>query len=453
VVAYEAWLDITTCVQLRRGILSVKRKADNPRLIHAVVICEYKEPLDVLEATVNSLADTTLAAETIVVLACESRDAQARPSFEELRAKFGNCFRDMLLTLHDLAPGEVAGKSSNENHSVRQLYAYTQREGLDPDRIMVTICDADSNFDPVFFEQVEDSFWRQPNGRQFIYNAPWSCRRNLATCDLIVHSFDLDRCHYDMFVGEQFRYAQSNYSLILGFAHDTNYWDPTNTSEDMHTTLKALAFGGPGVVRVWSIIENDAVTDSGDRWVQALRHMWGVEEVAWMALLYPKLPLHTWYVLMTRAFTVFCEALMPAPIITVLIMGMLGILDSFSTKTRVLAIAYFVAWECIAIVRTALREWFIHNYVLAHRKDIMATSTLRWVLILVSRPVLLRLGHFVYNFLATWVVLFRMARGLTTWKYIVAPKFANPSKPRPVHWKGLLGSAASKNATTEEHVS
>jgi hypothetical protein len=231
-----------------------------------------------------------------------------------------------------------------------------------------------------------------------------------------------------LFSGGEFRNAQSNYSLLLSFAHDIDYWDPTNTSEDMHTTLKALAFGGSGVVRVWSIIENDAVTNTYDRWVQALRHMWGVEELGWLAELYPKISLATWQTITGRALTLFYGGLMPPAYLCMALWIYLGVLDSLSPKSKTLIIACIVAGECTTIVRVALREWFIHRYVLAHRKDFMVTSMRRWVVVVVLFPVLRRLGSLIYNTFATWTVLFKMARGLTTWKYVVAPKAATKTQ-------------------------
>jgi hypothetical protein len=79
--------------------------------------------------------------------------------------------------------------------------------------------------------------------------------------------------------------VESNYSLTLGFAHAIDCWDTTNTSEDYHTMSKGMASTGGGknvvVQVVWSLILNDSVCGCSiqDRWVQAMRQMWGIEEV------------------------------------------------------------------------------------------------------------------------------------------------------------------------------
>lgn len=146
---------------------------------------------------------------------------------------------------------------------------------------MVTVCDADSLFDTVFLEQLEGEFWRMPDGRRCLYDSPINTYRNLPECCLMTQLMEVSRCQFTLFSGGSFRPAQSNYSLTLGFAHELDYWDPSNTSEDFHTTLKAMAVTGSGsnvVVRVWSLILNDSVAGFTDRWTQAKRHMWGLVE-------------------------------------------------------------------------------------------------------------------------------------------------------------------------------
>lgn len=216
-------LDIFTFVMLLHG----KRRRTLPkdkRLIHAVIVTQYKEPLEVLNATVSSLAESTLAHSTIVVLACEDRDPDANKMFEVLEERYSHYFRDFIKSSHKLAPGEIAGCSSNENHAARHVYEYAIGEGLDPSRVMLTICDADSLFDKCYLEHVEAEFWRTPGGERAIYDAPINTYRNLKECNLFVQACEISRCQDCLFSGMEFRPAQSNYSLCLGLAKDINFW-------------------------------------------------------------------------------------------------------------------------------------------------------------------------------------------------------------------------------------
>ncbi|CAE7258409.1 CC2D2A [Symbiodinium natans] len=296
-VVYDVGREVVVMAKLWQGRQRAELPTDRPLLTHAVVITEYKEPLDVLAATIASLQEQTLAHNTIVVLAQEDRDMEADEAFLSLQAMAEKSFFCFMCTRHKLQPGEVAGKSSNENFAVRQLYNRVPDMGLDPFNVMVTVADADSYFDRVFLEQLESEFWRTPDGRRMLFDSPIHTGRNLAECNLLVQCYEMYRCQTVTFSHLTSQPCQSNYSMTLGFAHELNYWDPDNTSEDLHTTLKVIAYtGAPSdcVVTVWSLIMNDSVTGLQDRWVQAKRHMWGVEEVAWIISLFPVLRWRVW---------------------------------------------------------------------------------------------------------------------------------------------------------------
>jgi hypothetical protein len=222
------WAIISDCITLTMLWHGKQRRhlPKDKRLVHAVVITQYKEPVEVLQATIESLAESTLAHSTVVVLACEERDPNADHVFDILEEKFSHCFRDMIKTSHPLAPGEIAGCSANENYAARQVAKYAQDEGLDPYRVMLTICDADSLFDPVYLEHVEAEFWNslKQGGERCIYNAPINTYRNLGECNLLVQACEMSRCQNDLFSGMEFRPAQSNYSLTLGFAEEIEFW-------------------------------------------------------------------------------------------------------------------------------------------------------------------------------------------------------------------------------------
>ena len=133
-IVSEAW----TFIMLKRGLRRVYQPESLPDLIHAVVVCQYKEPLEVLSATIESLALNTKARNTILCLASETRDNTAQTKFVALREQYGHFFLDFITTYHTLESDEIVGKSSNENFAVRELYEYAQERGLDPFQVSKT---------------------------------------------------------------------------------------------------------------------------------------------------------------------------------------------------------------------------------------------------------------------------------------------------------------------------
>lgn len=287
---------------------------------------------------------------------------------------------------------------------------------------MVTVCDADSLFDTVFLDQLEGEFWRMPDGRRCLYDSPINTYRNFPECSLLIQVTEVMRCQMDVFCGRSFRPAQSNYSLTLGFARELNYWDPTNTSEDMHTTLKAMALTGSAknvVVRVWSLILNDSVAGFCDRWVQAKRHMWGVKEIAWALTQFPVLRLNCWLELVdfpvrTMLMVVPCWLMLLFP-------PVIRVFASLRPETIRVAVAYFIVTQVYIWFKTFIREVYLYRRILAHRQHMMKMSTWYWVRLFIAYPVLEFPSVFIFNTCATWRMLVH-AVSHTTLTYVTAPK-------------------------------
>ena len=441
-ISIEAW----TFVMLHRGRQRRALPDSIPRLVHAIIVCNYKEPLDVLRATIESLADNTLSSSAIVILACEERDQQAKETFAALESEFSSHFRAFFKTSHKLATGEIVGKSSNENHACKELYKFVKREGLDPFQVMVTTCDADSLFDQVFLEQVEAEFCRMPDGRRFIYNSPINTYRNLPECNIIVKGIEVLRCQFDTFTGLDFRPAQSNYSLTLGFAHEINFWDPSNTSEDFHTTLKAMAMTGKGtsvVVRVWSLILNDSVCGFKDRWVQAKRHCWGIEETTFVASLFPVLRMTQWLELFGRVTSQMFGVCVPF-FVPLCFAPTREVIISLRWETQTLMAVLFAASLAYNWIKMILREFFLYKYIIDDRRLLMKRSKIEWMQLVLFWPILSWASKFIFATLATWRVLLH-AVFHETLVYVTAPKALNVSSSETTIQSSLQTSLSTSS--------
>lgn len=428
-LSYDLAQEICTMVMLVRGRSRRSLPAHMPRLIHGIIVCNYKEPIEVLRATVDSIAKNTLSQACFVILACEERDPTAEATFRQLQAEYKNSFLNFIMTKHSLQEGEVVGKSSNENFACRQLYNIMQEQGVDPFQVMVTTCDADSLFDKVYFEHVEAEYCRMPDGRRFIYNAPINTYRNLGECNLLVKIFEISRCQFDCFRGFNFRPAQSNYSLTLGFAQEINFWDPSNTSEDFHTTIKAMAMTGKGrhvVVPVWSFILNDSVTGFHDRWVQAKRHMWGIEEAAFTLLMFPMLRINLWFSLFSMVGTQMFSTCTPS-FLYLAFPAVRAVFWSLRPESQRLLVGLVLASVVYGWVKAIAREVFLYRYILSGRKLMMRRTAVEWLQIVALWPILSEVSVIVFACLATWRVLIH-AVFHETLTYVTAPKALNATE-------------------------
>ena len=123
-------------------------------IVHVCVIPTYKEPLGTLRKTINTLRFQSCAREKLIVcIATESRDRDSPEKVRALLAEFGDSLLGFFYTSHVLTPGEAVGKSSNTAWAVRCVkHTLVNVWGFAEEDVLLTICDADTYFDPQFMD-------------------------------------------------------------------------------------------------------------------------------------------------------------------------------------------------------------------------------------------------------------------------------------------------------------
>ena len=154
-----------------KRIDSEARTVNETPIHHLAVISCYKEPVDLIAASVETLANQTIASNVTMVLSFEEKTPNLLNKQKLLSNLFGYRFHEMVFVTHPFGvEGEIPGKYSNANCGIRTGLAHIkQRRGtaFDPDRILVTTCDADSKFHPRYFEALEYRYeqeFMQKNG-------------------------------------------------------------------------------------------------------------------------------------------------------------------------------------------------------------------------------------------------------------------------------------------------
>src|SRR6185369_2027219 len=130
----------------------LKAFPDWEKVKHIVIIPTYKEPLYILERTMDSLAAQDLPRSQIIpVIAMEAKEDEIERTkkFTALKKKYGKIFKDFFVTVHTLTPGEVVGKASNERFAAIWMKKnYIDHGKHDINYITVTSCDADHKYHP-----------------------------------------------------------------------------------------------------------------------------------------------------------------------------------------------------------------------------------------------------------------------------------------------------------------
>jgi hypothetical protein len=126
-------------------------------LYNAVIVAAYNESLEILEPTIQSIADTSYNNDQlIVVIAYEERGgATIESTVELLQSKFGDTFKAFHLVKHpkDLH-GEVVGKGPNITYAGLFLKKWLKKQQIEYKDVIVTTLDSDNRPHRTYFDYV-----------------------------------------------------------------------------------------------------------------------------------------------------------------------------------------------------------------------------------------------------------------------------------------------------------
>ncbi len=138
---------------------------DCNKIYHAIIFATYKEELETLIPSLQSLADSDFPNERIIlVLATERRDyLRAQKNARALKKKFGSKFFEFLVTTHTDIPGEVKAKGANVKWAAKVLQKYIASKKIDFENVIVTTCDADTRVHEKYFSALTYQYITNPN--------------------------------------------------------------------------------------------------------------------------------------------------------------------------------------------------------------------------------------------------------------------------------------------------
>lgn len=293
--------------QLYNWVEDIKTFPDWQKVRHIVIIPTYKEPIHILERTLNSLVEQDLPKNQIIpILAMEEKEPEEdrRAKVEELFKKFKRVFPNLSVTVHKLIPGEVAGKASNERFAAIWVKVnIIDKEKLDMNYVTLTSCDADHKFHPKHFSCLTFKFLDNP-GRYlmfwqpavFFYNNIWELPAITRVPNTLASIWNLALLpRRDRLINQQ------NYSLSFKLLDEVDYWDPDKIPEDWGIFFKAY-YKKRGKIEVEPIylpLYADAAQSTSlfktlrNQYEQMKRWAWGVSDDPWIIknyLLTPGVP-------------------------------------------------------------------------------------------------------------------------------------------------------------------
>lgn len=263
---------------------------DWKKVQHFVIICTYKEPLYILERTLQGLLSQTLPKDQIsIIIGFEKREVGWEEKAKILKKKYSSKFKNFLISEHILVSGETAGKHSNARAGIllaKKKYIDTGK--IDPNFCIVSSCDADHVYHPNYFSNITYNFLDNPHRYErfwqsaiVFYNNFWSLpalSRVANTFGTIWNMAKLSRTDSLLNL--------ASYSLSYRLLDRIGYWDPDVIPEDWHMFFKAF-FSSQGKIEVEPIflpLSADAAESTGffktvkNQYEQLKRWAWGVSD-------------------------------------------------------------------------------------------------------------------------------------------------------------------------------
>ncbi len=274
----------------------IKSFPDWKKVRHVVIIPTYKEPLYILERTFQSLADQDLPLkQLIVVLAMEKKEPEEdrNPKIDALKKKFGKLFGELIFTVHELTPGEVAGKASNERYAAIWIKKnLIDAKKMDMNYITVTSCDADHKYHPKHFSCLTFKFLDNPKRYNYFwqpavmfYNNIWELPAITRVQNTLGSIWNLSQLpRRDRLINQQ------NYSLSFKLLDEVGYWDPDKIPEDWGIFFKSYykMRGKLEVEPLYLPLYADAAQSATvwktlvNQYQQLKRWAWGVSDDPWI---------------------------------------------------------------------------------------------------------------------------------------------------------------------------
>lgn len=142
-------------VNMKKNWLLTLKGIDHENIYHLVILPMYKEPLQVVRASFESLAKINYPLNKIItVLAIEERGGLAAQDVaREIEKEFERKFFKFLVSVHPAAiVGEIAGKGSNDSWAIKEAkLKIIDKLKIPYEQIVVSVFDVDTITHPEFF--------------------------------------------------------------------------------------------------------------------------------------------------------------------------------------------------------------------------------------------------------------------------------------------------------------
>lgn len=268
---------------------------DADRLWHMVFLPMVKEPLEIVDATMREIEQSSFPNERIiVVLAGEGRVHDHFKSVSErIQQKYANTFGHLIITEHpgDL-PDEIPGKGSNLNYSGKVVKEYVDRLGIPYEDIIVSSFDVDTMVHTQYFAHLAYIYSQDENPTRASYQPVVVFNNNIweSPAPVRISAFGTTFWLLGELARPERLWTFSSHSMPFKMLVDVGFWQKDIVSEDSRIFLQASKRykGDYRVEPLYLPVSMDAVSGKGyvdsmkALYKQQRRWAWGVEHFPYL---------------------------------------------------------------------------------------------------------------------------------------------------------------------------
>lgn len=264
------------------------------RLHHLIFLPTTNESYEVLKTTMDALAASSYPKERIiVVLAGEKRfEDEFMPKADRLMKEYGSIFRKIFVTLHELQPDELKGKSANLNHSARTVRPLVGGLGIPEEDIIVSSFDCDTIVHPQYFAHLSYAYCNTPDPNRSSYQPMVVYNNNIwdAPAPLRVAAFGTTFWLMTELARPEFMATFASHSMPWKMVIEVGFWQKDIVSEDSRIFLQGFVhYNGDYRVTPLHIPVSMDTVGSESYWgylkglyKQQRRWAWGVENFPYL---------------------------------------------------------------------------------------------------------------------------------------------------------------------------
>jgi len=275
---------------------------------HMIFLPTYKEPIEVLETTFQSLLDSNYPKDKmIVILGGEGRDEENfLKNAEIIKEKFADKFYKLLITVHpDGLEGELAGKGANAHWMGHRSKELVDQMGLDYEKIIVSYFDCDTCAHPEYFAHLTYRYLTHKNPTKAAFQPAVLYNNNIweSPAPMRITAFGTVFWLFAELMRPERMYTFSSHSIGYQALVDVNFWQKDIVTDDSRIFLQCFFryHGNFEVVPLYIPVSMDTVI--GDSYWQGMKNLykqqrrwaWGIEHLPYMMEKFRKNKMIPWW--------------------------------------------------------------------------------------------------------------------------------------------------------------